>query len=353
MKNEILIFGEIPFEQNAANSALWVRNRLARMDFSTNKELTVKINSEGGDVDNGFAIYNALREVSESGVKVITEISGRCASIATIIFLAGDYRIGNKYFSPFVHSASISGSINQHDAAAAVMELKAVDNRIAELYADVTKGTKSQYLEMMKKETSIDANTALELRFFHEIKRISKPKNMTFLNTIKNKLSPLFGVKNLKIYTADQREVEIDTEATMYSVGDSVKIDGQTPENGELLLENGVTIVIADGVIEEIIPAEPAAPENKEDEPTDDQKAMNEIAEGMVALNNKFEELTNKNASLESENAELKSSIEIITNKLEDADRAINAFKNLKGQSVDDKKNTEPEKTSALDKYRK
>jgi len=70
------------------------------------KDVKVRINSVGGDVDEGFAMYSELRRYAkENNAKITTLAEGRCASIATIIFLAGDVRIVTEYTEPFVHNA--------------------------------------------------------------------------------------------------------------------------------------------------------------------------------------------------------------------------------------------------------
>lgn len=345
MKNELLIFGEIPFEQSAPNSPLRIRTKLNAMDFTTDKTLLVRINSEGGDVDNGFAIYNMLREVAaENGVAITTQIDGRCASIATVILMAGDRRIGNEYFSPFVHSAHFDGNINQYNAIEYANELKKVDTRIATLYSQVTKKPKSLFVDFMRMEKSISLSEALDLNFLHEVKKINKPKNMTISQQIKNILSPLFGVKNFKMYTATSELLETETDSTTINIGDKAMVDGAVAK-GEILMENGQTFVFDDsGILLEIREAaEPEEPENK-DEPTDDHQAMNTIAEGLAALNTKFEALSAKNSTLETELGEVKTSALEITNKLVAANKVIESIKNLKAPSVTDPKTDEPGK---------
>lgn len=346
MKNELLIFGEIPFDQSAPNSPLRIRTKLNAMDFTSDKTLLVRINSEGGDVDNGFAIYNMLREVAaENGVTITTQIDGRCASIATVILMAGDRRIGNEYFAPFVHSAHFDGNINQYNAIEYANELKKVDARIATLYSQVTKQPKSLFVDFMRAEKSISMAEALELNFLHEVKKINKPKNMSISEKIKNILSPLFSVKNFKMYTATAELLETDNDNPTISVGDKATIDG-APAKGEILMENGQTFIFDDaGILQEVNePQDDAAPEDKENDLTDDQQAMNNIAEGMAALNSKFEELTAKNSTLETELGEVKTSALEITNKLVAANKVIEQIKNLKAPAIEDPKTDEPAK---------
>ena len=55
--------------------------------------VTVKINSWGGDVFSGFAIYNELSEYAKKeGNEITTKVMGMAASAAALIFMAGDKR---------------------------------------------------------------------------------------------------------------------------------------------------------------------------------------------------------------------------------------------------------------------
>jgi len=66
--------------------------------------LTIKLNSEGGNVHNSFAIYDALREVSNSGIKVCITVEGIAASAAAMIILqAGDIRIARPHATFLLH----------------------------------------------------------------------------------------------------------------------------------------------------------------------------------------------------------------------------------------------------------
>jgi len=80
---ELFLNGTVGYEITADR----VRNFLAS---ENSKEITVVINSGGGLVTEGLEIYNTLRS---SGRTITTVISGLAASMASIIFLAGDERI--------------------------------------------------------------------------------------------------------------------------------------------------------------------------------------------------------------------------------------------------------------------
>ena len=56
----------------------------------TSGDLTVRINSPGGDVDNGLAIYNQLQAERAKGRRVTCIVDGGAHSIASVIAMAGD-----------------------------------------------------------------------------------------------------------------------------------------------------------------------------------------------------------------------------------------------------------------------
>ena len=64
------------------------------------EEIIVHIHSNGGGVDEGFAIHDILRA---TGKKITTINEGMCASIATIILLAGDTRIATENSTTLIH----------------------------------------------------------------------------------------------------------------------------------------------------------------------------------------------------------------------------------------------------------
>ena len=68
----------------------------------TAPEIEVQINSPGGDVFDGLAIYNALRMHK---AKVTTRVDGLAASAASVIVQAGDRRVMVKSAQMMIHEA--------------------------------------------------------------------------------------------------------------------------------------------------------------------------------------------------------------------------------------------------------
>jgi ATP-dependent Clp protease protease subunit len=72
-------------------------------------KINVYINSYGGEVAEGLAIYNALRR---HNAKVITYCDGFACSIASVIFMAGDERVMNEASLLMIHNAWTNASGN-------------------------------------------------------------------------------------------------------------------------------------------------------------------------------------------------------------------------------------------------
>ncbi|MBF0440520.1 MAG: ATP-dependent Clp protease proteolytic subunit [Oligoflexales bacterium] len=94
-----------------ATVAKKVINHLLALDAdNSNSPITVFINSPGGEVNSGFAIYDTMRFVN-SKVRVVT--TGLCASIATVINLGAPkehrYTMANGRF--LIHQPLIGGQI--------------------------------------------------------------------------------------------------------------------------------------------------------------------------------------------------------------------------------------------------
>ena len=118
---DVYIFGDItswPMIENDV-SAYRLTNRLA--EIPQNVKITVHINSYGGEVAEGLAIYNALKTRD-----VTTICDGFAASAASVIFCAGKERIMNAASLLFVHNALVFGASGN----AADLEKQAADLRV-------------------------------------------------------------------------------------------------------------------------------------------------------------------------------------------------------------------------------
>ena len=128
--------------------------------------VTVNINSPGGDMFEGLAIYNLLREhKGEVTVKVI----GLAASAASIIAMAGDtVQIARAGFL-MIHNAWVVAMGNRNDLREYADTLEPFDRAMADIYAARTGQEAKAMAKLMDKETCIGGADAVEEGFADEL----------------------------------------------------------------------------------------------------------------------------------------------------------------------------------------
>ena len=123
------------------------------------RDVTVSINSPGGDFFEGVAIYNLLRE---HPARVTVRVVGLAASAASVIAMAGDdILIGDGAFF-MVHNAWAVAVGNRHDMQAAAGLLEPFDAAMADLYAQRTGMKQEEVVKLMDAETWLGAKAALQ-----------------------------------------------------------------------------------------------------------------------------------------------------------------------------------------------
>jgi len=327
-----------------------VKNQLDKQ--KNYNEIVVHIHSEGGHVTEGFAIYAYLKEQK---AKVITKIDGVCASIATVILLAGEERIGSEHSTPLIHNPFGMVGGESKDMKKYAKELEVIEDQISDLYATKTNLTKEEALEYMRVETTFTADEALANGFLTKIDAVmravalfntnksktTKKRKMAKSETkqkkkevesIINKVLKNLGInskKNKVITDANGGEIdfyELEDGATP-TVGDKAKIDGKEA-SGDVVMPSGETYVFSDGALSEIKPEEEEVSEEVED-----------LKEEVATLNKKYKALKKAHAILKAED-------EAKANKLKSIKKDMKKLKkNLSGSNFSynpKKKNFKP-----------
>lgn len=129
-------------------------------------DIKLRINSPGGDVFDGIAIYNDL--VDHPG-KVDVEISGMAASAASIIAMAGDSIKIHEADSIMIHNAWGVVIGNRHDLEQVSGILTDIDKALARIYANRTGIGIRAIAEMMDDETWMFGKKAVENGFADEV----------------------------------------------------------------------------------------------------------------------------------------------------------------------------------------
>ena len=158
---EIYIYGDISAcPQEEGVSAASLSAQLAALQGVS--QINVYINSYGGDVSEGVAIYNALKRHS---AKVVTYCDGMACSIASVIFMAGDERIMCNPSFLMIHDAWTYAAGNADDFRKAADDLDVITTASISAYMAHCKISEQELREKMKAETWLTHNQALEMGF--------------------------------------------------------------------------------------------------------------------------------------------------------------------------------------------
>lgn len=250
--------------------------------------LKVYINSPGGEVNEGFAIHDYLTSL---GRPIHTVAIEQCASVATVVFLAGDTR--QAQCELMIHNPWTTAEGDAGVMASVQNSLSEAENRLEKFYAQKLSIDNQTISNLMQAITYISIDQALALGFTTQaveahpamamiraeqpgkkeqqpINTNNKPINKKMTETIFKKALKVLGfaVKGellcLELTAADGTTLIIEREDGEPQVGDAA-----TPD-GEFLMPNGATIVVVEGVITEIRQAEGTT----EDNPIEEQLTM-------------------------------------------------------------------------------
>lgn len=145
---EILIFGAI--------GVSWFEDFITAKEFSdqlnaldkNTKEIEVRINSPGGDVFEGWTIYNRLKQ---HPANVTVYVDGIAASIASIIMLAGNKVIIGEGAQIMIHKASTGVWGNSIDMDNTSDRLNIIDDQLIATYSKKTGKDKSEIRDLLMK----------------------------------------------------------------------------------------------------------------------------------------------------------------------------------------------------------
>lgn len=164
---EIYIFGDIVASQwyDDETSPDSFRRQLQRLHAEGVTDLNVHVDSYGGAISAGWAIYNVLKDWPGT---VSTFADGFVASAAVYPFLAGKRRAANPMSAFFLHQAWSSYAGNADELRKAADDIEKFNAIGLEAFAAAGMD-KDRILELEKQETWLNASEALELGLATEI----------------------------------------------------------------------------------------------------------------------------------------------------------------------------------------
>lgn len=129
-------------------------------------DVTVWINSPGGDCVAAAQIYNMLREYEGN---VTVKIDGIAASAASVIAMAGDKVLMSPVSMMMIHNPMTIAFGDSEEMQKAIDMLKSVKDSIINAYELKTGLSRTKLAHLMDAEIWMDAGKAVELGFADEV----------------------------------------------------------------------------------------------------------------------------------------------------------------------------------------
>ncbi|KAF1295098.1 hypothetical protein BAU15_04915 [Enterococcus sp. JM4C] len=189
-KATVYIYGDITDENYSESdvSAISFRN-----DLSTIKaveEIEVRVQSYGGSVFSGVAIYNMLKNHK---AMITVYIDGVACSIATVIAMAGDKVIMPSNSMMMIHNPMSSLSYgNSNELRKMADTLDKIRESSIDAYLSKSNGkiTREKLIELLDEETWLSAEECKNYGFCDEVTNqvelVAKFNESTYINSLKN-----------------------------------------------------------------------------------------------------------------------------------------------------------------------
>ncbi|PDY62228.1 Clp protease ClpP [Bacillus cereus] len=156
--------------------------------------ININLNSPGGDVFDGIAIYNQLKN---HPAKIIINVDGLAASAASIIAMAADELIMNTGSMLMIHEASTWTWGTKLDIRKTLNALEGIDKSLADIYMTRYRGERSEIETMIANETWFTANEAVEFGLAHKVnEQVEDDDDVVDPEEFKNNVLQKFRNKN-------------------------------------------------------------------------------------------------------------------------------------------------------------
>lgn len=158
---DLYIFGDITsydwYEGDVSANTLL--KQLKELDVDS---INVHINSYGGEVSQGLAIYNTLKD---SKMKVTTVCEGFACSAASVVFMAGDERIVKDASLLMIHNAWTYARGDSNELRKQAEDLEKITQASVNAYKSKASISEEKIKELMDNETWITADEAITYGF--------------------------------------------------------------------------------------------------------------------------------------------------------------------------------------------
>lgn len=225
----INIYGDITswaWEELGEMSAVNLSKQLEAMGDVT--QIDVYINSYGGEVAEGLAIYNALKRHK---AKVTTYCDGFACSIASVIFMAGDERVMNEASLLMIHNAWTWAQGDSKALRKQADDLEKITQASVEAYKAHSNLKEEEIKELMDAETWILPEEALSYGFATSV--LAEKTNNASQNARKKLFSIVMAAQDDAENTDEDEDESVNDEDENIDTDDSNGSDDEETENAE------------------------------------------------------------------------------------------------------------------------
>ena len=211
-------------------------------------EINVYINSYGGELSEGLAIYNALKQHKAT---VNTYVMGFACSSASLIFMSGDNRYISKSSMLMIHNAICSCYGNSDDMRAMAETLDKMNGAIRNVYADNINISMDDLKTLLDKETFLNYEECVNYGFATDTFNDEEEQQEAFSNSAIDKIintlhekftselntSKILNVNNAEEEKEEETEEETETEKTETETEEETEKEEKEEENKETLAD--------------------------------------------------------------------------------------------------------------------
>ena len=176
-------------------------------------DITVWINSPGGDVFAAAQIYNALKEYSEKSGRVTIKIDGLAASAASVVAMAGDEVLMSPVSYMVIHNPATVAIGDSDEMLRAKAMLDEIKEGIINAYEAKTGLPRDDISRMMSEETTFNAKSAVLYKFADGILYSENAED----NSAPVTFSRAAVTNSLLIKSAKRKTLISDCENRLYS----------------------------------------------------------------------------------------------------------------------------------------
>ena len=274
---EVVLSGEV------GNWDVSARQIADAIENKTGVPLTIKINSVGGDVFEGFALYNAIK-MHEGPTTAIVE--GLAASAASLFAMAADVVVMRPASMMMVHNPHTVAAGESKDLRQSADVLDKVRDIMVQRYKTKTGQPEESLIEMLDAETWLTPEEAVELGFADRVD-YSEDQVGSLNSSLITKITAMFKTKSQIVEALTSDEIKdlalgLDVSAKLelikaladnvegveevcVKLGEGEEKYMASPEVAVIPMDDHA-LLIALGSLEERVAEEPEAMEEEEEE---------------------------------------------------------------------------------------